>query len=181
MFRDLRTATIKVIDFGLSGWTGQKRLTYVQSLPYRSPEVMLRLPYGVPIDMWSLGCIMVEMHTRVPLFVGTDELNQMQKVVEILGAIPDIMLEASNEQIRSHFFARSVSSSGSPTWSVRQPTVLQSSVTKSLLDAVDPTASPTASFGEESDQIVHNPDPKASLAKLITARSSKRSRRLTLM
>jgi dual specificity tyrosine-phosphorylation-regulated kinase 1 len=36
---------------------------YIQSRFYRSPEVLLELEYGHPIDMWSLGCILVEMHT----------------------------------------------------------------------------------------------------------------------
>ena len=30
---------------------------------YRSPEVLLGIPYDLAIDMWSLGCILVEMHT----------------------------------------------------------------------------------------------------------------------
>ena len=27
----------------------------------RSPEVLLGTPYGMPIDMWSLGCVAAEM------------------------------------------------------------------------------------------------------------------------
>ena len=37
---------------------------------YRSPEVLLGIPYDLAIDMWSLGCILVEMHTGEPLFSG---------------------------------------------------------------------------------------------------------------
>lgn len=36
---------------------------YIQSRFYRSPEVLLGIPYDLAIDMWSLGCILVEMHT----------------------------------------------------------------------------------------------------------------------
>ena len=35
---------------------------YIQSRFYRSPEVLLGTPYDLAIDMWSLGCILVEMH-----------------------------------------------------------------------------------------------------------------------
>ena len=44
---------------------------------------MLGLPYTVSIDMWSLGCILVEMHTGEPLFSGSDQFDQMQKIVKV--------------------------------------------------------------------------------------------------
>lgn len=47
---------------------------------------MLGLPYSVAIDMWSLGCILVEMHTGEPLFSGTDQFDQMQKIVSVRNA-----------------------------------------------------------------------------------------------
>ena len=49
------SSCIKVIDFGSSCYTHQRIYTYIQSRFYRSPEVILGLPYGPPIDMWSFG------------------------------------------------------------------------------------------------------------------------------
>ena len=63
LLRHPKRSGIKVIDFGSSCRSTQRMYSYIQSRFYRSPEVMLGLPYGVPIDMWSLGCILVEMHT----------------------------------------------------------------------------------------------------------------------
>ena len=48
---------------------------YIQSRFYRSPEVLLGMPYDLAIDMWSLGCILVEMHTGEPLFSGSNEVH----------------------------------------------------------------------------------------------------------
>lgn len=48
---------------------------YIQSRFYRSPEVLLGIPYDLAIDMWSLGCILVEMHTGEPLFSGANEVR----------------------------------------------------------------------------------------------------------
>lgn len=48
---------------------------YIQSRFYRSPEVLLGLPYDMAIDMWSLGCILVETHTGEPLFAGNNEVR----------------------------------------------------------------------------------------------------------
>ena len=49
---------------------------YIQSRFYRSPEVLLGIPYDLAIDMWSLGCILVEMHTGEPLFAGSNEVGK---------------------------------------------------------------------------------------------------------
>ena len=48
---------------------------YIQSRFYRSPEVLLGIAYDLAIDMWSLGCILVEMHTGEPLFAGSNEVK----------------------------------------------------------------------------------------------------------
>ena len=66
---------------------------YIQSRFYRSPEVLLGIPYHLAIDMWSLGCILVEMHTGEPLFSGKDEFDQVCKIVEVLGIPPAHMLD----------------------------------------------------------------------------------------
>jgi serine/threonine protein kinase len=34
-------------------------------------QVILGIPYGPPIDMWSLGCILAELFTGQPIFPGT--------------------------------------------------------------------------------------------------------------
>ena len=45
--------------------------------------------YGKPIDMWAVGCIMGEMILGQPVFPGTSTLNQIQKIIELLGK-PDV-------------------------------------------------------------------------------------------
>ena len=37
--------------------------------------MLLGVPYDLAIDMWSLGCILVEMHTGEPLFSGANEVS----------------------------------------------------------------------------------------------------------
>ncbi|CAM2697830.1 unnamed protein product [Rotaria socialis] len=79
-----KRSAIKIVDFGSSCQIGQRLYQYIQSRFYRSPEVLLGIPYDMAIDMWSLGCILVEMHTGEPLFSGTNEYDQMMKIVEVL-------------------------------------------------------------------------------------------------
>ncbi|KAL7976313.1 hypothetical protein Chor_002532 [Crotalus horridus] len=75
--------SFKVIDFGSSCYEHQRVYTYVQSRFYRSPEVILGHPYTTSIDMWSLGCIMVELYTGYPLFPGENEVEQLACIMEV--------------------------------------------------------------------------------------------------
>ena len=86
-------SSVKVIDFGSACFEGRTMYTYIQSRFYRSPEVLLGLPYDAAIDMWSLGCICAEMFLGLPIFPGVSEHNQLSRVVEMLGAPPEFMLE----------------------------------------------------------------------------------------
>ena len=54
----LLSLSLQVIDFGSSCYEHQRVYTYIQSRFYRAPEVILGARYGMPIDIWSLGCIL---------------------------------------------------------------------------------------------------------------------------
>ncbi|XP_014679147.1 PREDICTED: dual specificity tyrosine-phosphorylation-regulated kinase 2-like [Priapulus caudatus] len=86
---------IKVIDFGSSCYEHQRVYTYIQSRFYRAPEVILGARYGMPIDMWSLGCILAELLTGYPLLPGEDEADQLACTIELLGMPPQKLLEQS--------------------------------------------------------------------------------------
>lgn len=87
---------IKIVDFGSSCYQNQRIYTYIQSRFYRAPEVVLGLPYGFEIDMWSVGCIVFELINGLPLFPGESETDQIGRFTEVLGAPPeDILKQAS--------------------------------------------------------------------------------------
>lgn len=99
-----KRSAIKIVDFGSSCQLGQRIYQYIQSRFYRSPEVLLGLPYDLAIDMWSLGCILVEMHAGEPLFAGCNEFDQIMRIVEVLGVPPTHMLDEA--QKTKKFFDR---------------------------------------------------------------------------
>lgn len=76
---------LKVIDFGSSCLASERIHTYIQSRFYRAPEIVLGGDYGMPIDMWSLGCILCELHTGRPLFPALSEIELMLMHIEYLG------------------------------------------------------------------------------------------------
>jgi len=102
---------VKVIDFGSSCFKHEKVHTYIQSRYYRSPEVMLGLGYGPAIDMWSLGCIMVELATGSPIFPAKNEQELMLLQTEVLGVPPEYILDRGS---RSEEFFRRTGSGYTP-------------------------------------------------------------------
>uniref|UniRef100_A0A8D8BSW4 dual-specificity kinase n=1 Tax=Culex pipiens TaxID=7175 RepID=A0A8D8BSW4_CULPI len=92
------SSLIKVIDFGSSCYSHRKVYTYIQSRFYRSPEVILGLSYGTPIDMWSLGCILAELYTGYPLFPGENEVEQLACIMEVLGIPPDDLINTATRR-----------------------------------------------------------------------------------
>lgn len=93
---------IKLIDFGSSCEVSEKVHSYIQSRFYRAPEIILGIPYGCSIDMWSLGCILVELYTGKPLFPGESEKDQLLLILSYLGMPPDEILAAAGR--RNVFF-----------------------------------------------------------------------------
>lgn len=85
MLKTLGRSGIKVIDFGSSCFENQRIYTYIQSRFYRAPEVILGSKYGMPIDMWSFGCILAELYTGYPLLPGEDEGDQLALMMELFG------------------------------------------------------------------------------------------------
>ena len=72
---------VKVIDMGSSCFTSDHLSSYVQSRSYRAPEVILGLPYGQKVDLWSLGCILAELLSGAVLLqvpaLHTDTLKHL--------------------------------------------------------------------------------------------------------
>ncbi len=60
----------------------------VVTLWYRSPEVLMGVSYATPVDIWACGCIFAELFLRKPLFAGQYEMDQLNKIFDIMG-IPD--------------------------------------------------------------------------------------------
>eukprot|EP00927_Polykrikos_kofoidii_P037520 TRINITY_DN3169_c0_g1_i1.p1 TRINITY_DN3169_c0_g1~~TRINITY_DN3169_c0_g1_i1.p1 ORF type:complete len:314 (+),score=55.13 TRINITY_DN3169_c0_g1_i1:89-1030(+) len=97
MHRDLKPQNLlidnrlrlKLADFGLARPFSvplQKYTHEVVTVWYRPPEILLGCPlYSIPVDLWSIGCIMAEMATGGPLFAGDSEIDTIFKIFKKLG------------------------------------------------------------------------------------------------
>ena len=87
-----KKSAIKVIDFGTGCFEDSTYYTYIQSRYYRAPEIILGIKYSSAIDMWSYGCILIELFYGYPLFAGEDEAEQLAIIMEYMGVPPKNML-----------------------------------------------------------------------------------------
>lgn len=80
---------IKLADFGLGRAASIPLRSYTSqiiTLWYRPPELLLGSEYyDASVDVWSLACILVEIHTLIPLFMGDSEVDQLYKIFTVLG------------------------------------------------------------------------------------------------
>jgi mitogen-activated protein kinase 15 len=59
---------------------------YVATRWYRAPEILLGSNlYTKAVDVWSAGCILGEIIMGKPIFPGTSTLNQVEKVIKMIG------------------------------------------------------------------------------------------------
>jgi len=60
----------------------------VVTLWYRCPEILLGCnQYHTGVDMWAIGCIFGELLKHRPLLPGKNELNQLELIFKLLGAL----------------------------------------------------------------------------------------------
>ncbi|KIY49237.1 Pkinase-domain-containing protein [Fistulina hepatica ATCC 64428] len=81
---------LKLADFGLARLYQKRRSTdytnRVITLWYRPPELLFGATvYGPEVDMWSAGCIMLELFTKKPVFQGEDEIHQLDVIYRVMG------------------------------------------------------------------------------------------------
>eukprot|EP00191_Tetraselmis_sp_GSL018_P004668 CAMPEP_0177599674 /NCGR_PEP_ID=MMETSP0419_2-20121207/13129_1 /TAXON_ID=582737 /ORGANISM="Tetraselmis sp., Strain GSL018" /LENGTH=410 /DNA_ID=CAMNT_0019092443 /DNA_START=457 /DNA_END=1690 /DNA_ORIENTATION=- len=79
---------LKLADFGSCRgiYSKQPYTEYISTRWYRAPECLLTDGYyNYKMDMWGVGCVFFEIVSLFPLFPGTNELDQIQKIHNIIG------------------------------------------------------------------------------------------------
>jgi renal tumor antigen len=86
---------LKLADFGSCRgiYSKQPYTEYISTRWYRAPECLLTDGYyGPEMDLWGAGCVFFEITSLYPLFPGTNELDQINRIHKVLGTPgPDLL------------------------------------------------------------------------------------------
>jgi dual-specificity kinase len=104
MTRVPHSSAIRLIDFGSATWEAQYHSTVVSTRHYRAPEVILGLSWSYPCDIWSVGCILVELLTGDALFQTHENLEHLAMMEVVLGPIPPALIARADRHAQSHYF-----------------------------------------------------------------------------
>ncbi|RKP31064.1 kinase-like protein [Metschnikowia bicuspidata] len=95
----LNNPLIQIIDFGSAIFDDEYHSSIVCTRHYRAPEIVLGVGWSFPCDMWSVGCILVELVIGEPVFRTHDNLEHLAMIEKVVGAPIDMdMVRASKNR-----------------------------------------------------------------------------------
>jgi glycogen synthase kinase 3 beta len=98
---DPDTHKLRICDFGSAKRLvkGEVNVAYICSRYYRAPELIFgATEYSTAIDIWSSGCVFAELILGEPIFPGDSSVDQLVKIVKILGTPSQEQILSMNPQ-----------------------------------------------------------------------------------
>lgn len=104
----LNSSEIKIIDLGSATFEDEYHSTIISTRHYRAPEVILQVGWSYPSDVWSIGCILLELHTGETYFQthnNDEHLSMIETLLDedISSAWLRSMRDTKNNMISEHF------------------------------------------------------------------------------
>uniref|UniRef100_A0A1D1XP77 dual-specificity kinase n=1 Tax=Anthurium amnicola TaxID=1678845 RepID=A0A1D1XP77_9ARAE len=103
-FKNLpKSNAIKLIDFGSTTFGHQDHSYVVSTRHYRAPEVILGLGWNYPCDLWSVGCILIELCSGEALFQTHENLEHLAMMERVLGPLPHHIVNKADRCAEKYF------------------------------------------------------------------------------
>ncbi|KAJ2390438.1 serine threonine protein kinase CMGC group [Coemansia sp. RSA 2603] len=105
----LKSTKIRLIDFGSATFNKEYHSQVVSTRHYRAPEIILNLGWSFPCDMWSIGCIILELLTGEALFQTHDNNEHLAMMEVVVGRAPMHVVRSVSQDLRVKFFRDNLS------------------------------------------------------------------------
>jgi dual-specificity kinase len=101
------SAKIKLIDFGNATYANEHHSSIINTRQYRGPEVILELGWNERSDIWSMGCILMELYTGDLLFGTHENLEHLSLMERILEPCSTSLLASCSEDVKKKYLRQS--------------------------------------------------------------------------
>lgn len=149
------TSDIKIIDFGSTIYDDDYHSRIINTRQYRSPEVILDIGWSYASDMWSLGCILIEMYTGDLLFNTHSHLEHLAMMEQIVGKFPTEMLKRASKSDGRRYLHPDRLELNWPEGARSKSSEERVQLCRNVMDLVKPEHRPFAEF----IKYILNPDP----------------------
>lgn len=96
-------SNIRLIDFGNATYEDEHHSSIINTRQYRAPEVILALGWNEHSDVWSLGCIFMELYTGELLFGTHENLEHLALMERVLEPLPVSMLNSASKTVKDKY------------------------------------------------------------------------------
>lgn len=121
---------IKLIDFGNATYEDAHHSSIINTRQYRAPEVYLGLNWNERSDIWSIGCILMELYMGELLFNTHDDLEHLVLMEHVVELLPHRLLASTPKDARDKYLMQKSDSHGTLKWELNRPALSTPSVRK---------------------------------------------------
>ncbi|KAI8137855.1 kinase-like domain-containing protein [Fennellomyces sp. T-0311] len=100
----LLSTKIQLIDFGSATFEDEYHSSIVSTRHYRAPEIILGTGWSYPCDIWSIGCVLVELFTGDALFQTHENLEHLAMMEVVLGKFPPQLIRSASPEAKKYFY-----------------------------------------------------------------------------
>jgi serine/threonine protein kinase len=93
----VNSSEIKIIDLGSATFEHEYHSTVISTRHYRAPEVILQVGWSYPSDVWSVGCILLELYTGRTCFQTHQNAEHLAMMEALLGSFPSLWIDTHNK------------------------------------------------------------------------------------
>ena len=99
-----RSLEMRLIDLGNAVYNNHRHSSTIGTRHYRPPEVLLHEVWDTPSDLWSVGCILVELYTGQTLFQMHNTREHLAMMERVLGPFPRSLLDRAPPGVVERYF-----------------------------------------------------------------------------
>lgn len=140
------SARIKLIDFGNATYASEHHSSIINTRQYRGPEVILSTGWEERSDIWSMGCIFMELYTGELLFGTHENLEHLSLMERILEPLPSTLMACAPADMKEKYLKQSSRTSRWQLGPLEAKSASYVRTQRSLKDMVEPHHLGFASF-----------------------------------